>query len=62
MKDLQETKKGYDGYFPTDSVLQYHRESFGIINGKAAIIVSIENGEYKGFEIMTTKERVDHAE
>ena len=62
MENTPETKKGYNGYFPKNAVIEYHRQSFGIINGKAAIIVSIKNGEYNGFEIMTKKRVVDNAE
>ena len=45
MTDTPETKKGYDGYFPTNSVIEYHRQSFGIVNGKAAIVASPCSGQ-----------------
>jgi len=64
MKD-QETKKdviGYNGYFPKNSVIEFHKESYGIINGIASINVHIENGEYKGYCVSVKKEGVLHAE
>ena len=50
---------GYNGYFPP-AIPEFHRESFGIINGEAAIHVYIENGEYKGYRITVKKEGVLH--
>jgi hypothetical protein len=52
---------GYNGKFPTKAVLAFHRESYGIYDGKVNIEITFQNGEVKCINVSRKSGRVKNA-
>jgi hypothetical protein len=60
MKKSPEIKKGYNGYFPGKSVIEFHNKSFGVYSGHVDIRIHIKKGEYDGYEIIRREKGEKH--
>ena len=58
MTDLQEKKIGYDGHFPSKTVIEFHRESYGIVNGTVTLQFIIEDGQLKSLDVSRDRKGV----
>jgi hypothetical protein len=60
MTDNKKDNEGYDGYFPKNSVIEFHKKSYGAYNGYADIRIFIKDGKYNGYTVLVNDEGNHH--